>query len=163
MGMYLGDYAKNSTVCFCWDSFNKNGASVTRTSNGSIKIYRDDSVAESTAGITDVEDFDDLTGIHSCKINTAADSFYAAGHDYSVVLAGATIDGEDVNAVLAVFSVENRLSAGELFRKAAKVLVNKAVQNKLTGAINYYDNDGVTVILTHTPNDSQDSISRISS
>jgi len=41
-----------------------------------------------------------------------------------------------------------------------KILANKAVQNKVTGAIDYYDDDGQTVILTHTPTDDQSSITR---
>ncbi len=43
---------------------------------------------------------------------------------------------------------------------ADKILANKAVQSKSTGAIDYYDDDGQTVILTHTPTDSQSSITR---
>ncbi|TFG49042.1 MAG: hypothetical protein E4H40_03620 [Candidatus Brocadiia bacterium] len=34
---------------------------------------------------------------------------------------------------------------------AEKMLANKAVQDKLTGAIVYYDDDGVTPVLTHSP------------
>jgi hypothetical protein len=41
-----------------------------------------------------------------------------------------------------------------------KILANKAVQNKVTGAINYYDDDDQTVVLTHTPTDDQSSITR---
>ncbi|MGD2093792.1 MAG: hypothetical protein PVH77_02170 [Phycisphaerales bacterium] len=41
-----------------------------------------------------------------------------------------------------------------------KLLANKAVQNKSTGAIQYYDNDGQTVLLTHTPVDEASSITR---
>lgn len=41
-----------------------------------------------------------------------------------------------------------------------KILANKAVQNKSTGAIDYYDDDGQTVILTHTPTDDESSITR---
>jgi hypothetical protein len=41
-----------------------------------------------------------------------------------------------------------------------KILANKAVQNKVTGAIEYYDDDGQTVVLTHTPTDGQSSITR---
>lgn len=41
-----------------------------------------------------------------------------------------------------------------------KVLANKAVQDKLTGKIDYYDDDGQTVILTHTPTDEQATITR---
>jgi len=44
--------------------------------------------------------------------------------------------------------------------KAAKVLVNKAVQNKSSGAITYYDDDGQTVLLTHTPTDGKTAITR---
>jgi hypothetical protein len=43
---------------------------------------------------------------------------------------------------------------------ADKILGNKAVQNKSTGAIDYYDDDGQTVILTHTPTDGESSITR---
>jgi len=47
--------------------------------------------------------------------------------------------------------------------KATKLLVNKAVQNKSTGAIDYYDDDGETVILTHTPADGESEIERMQS
>ena len=41
-----------------------------------------------------------------------------------------------------------------------KILANKAVQNKVTGAIDYYDDDSQTVILTHTPTDDPSIITR---
>lgn len=44
-----------------------------------------------------------------------------------------------------------------------KILANKAVQNKITGAINYYDDDGQTIVLTHTPSDEQATITRLPS
>lgn len=159
MPAYLGDFEQDATVYFCWNTNNKNGASITRATNGTIKVYKDDA-SESTAGIVDTEDFDGLTGIHNCKVNLAADAFYAPGHDYSVVLTGAVIDGETVNAALASFSIENRFAAGDLFQKAAKVLVNKAVQDKITGRICYYDDDGQTLLLTHTPTENESSIAR---
>lgn len=159
MGPYLGDFKKDSTLYFCWDTNDKNGASITRATNGTIKAYKDDGPGESTAGITDTEDFDSLTGVHNCKI-VLTDAFYAACHDYSIVLVGAVIDGKTVNAVLATFSMENRFAGGLLFQKAAKLLINKAIQNKTTGAIEYYDDDVETVILTHTPSDSESTITR---
>jgi hypothetical protein len=158
--MYLGDYKEDDVVYFCWSTNDKDGASITRATDGSIKVYKDDGTAESTAGITDTEDFDSITGIHNCKIDLSADAFYATGHDYSVVLVGAVIDGEIVNAVLTTFSIENRFAGNVLFEKAAKMLINKAVQNKATGTINYYDDDGQTVILTHTPTDGESEITR---
>src|SRR4030065_229481 len=51
--------------------------------------------------------------------------------------------------------------SGEL--TADKVLVNKAVQNKSTGAIDYYDDDGQTILLTITPSEDESSITRIPS
>ena len=158
--MYLGDYKVDSILYFCWDTNDKNGASITRTTDGTIKVYKDDGTVESTAGITDSEDFDSLVGVHNCRIDLSADTFYAKGHDYSVVLAGATIDGKTVNAVLARFSIENRFAGSSLFQTSARMLVNKAIQNKVTGAISYYDDDGETVILTHTPSDAESTITR---
>ena len=157
---YLGDFKEDSVLYFMWDTNDKNGASITRATDGTIQVYKDDGTTETTAGITDTEDFDSLTGVHNCKIDTSADAFYATGHDYSVVLSGATIDGETVNAVLANFSIENRFSSSDLIQKAAKMLINKAIQNKTTGAIVYYDDDGSTVLLTHTPTDNANDITR---
>lgn len=41
-----------------------------------------------------------------------------------------------------------------------KILANKAIQNKTTGKIDYYDDDGSTIILTHTPTDAESTITR---
>jgi len=109
--MYLGDFEEDSTLYFCWGTNSKLGASITRATDGTIKVYKDNNTTESTTGITDTEDFDSVTGVHNCKI-VLTDDFYAAGHDYSVVLVGAVIDGETVNAVLATFSIENRYVYG---------------------------------------------------
>jgi hypothetical protein len=109
--MYLGDYAANSTIDFKWSSNNASGASVTRSTDGQVRVYKANGTAETTTGVTDTEDFDGLTGIHHCRITTT-DTFYASGNDYMVVLAGATIDGQTVNAMLAHFSLQNRYMRG---------------------------------------------------
>lgn len=51
-------------------------------------------------------------------------------------------------------------ASNAIFEKAAKILINKAVQNKSTGAIEYFDDDGETLILTHTPSDEESAITR---
>ena len=46
---------------------------------------------------------------------------------------------------------------------ADKLLANKAVQNKTTGQIKYYDDDKQTVLLTHVPTDAEATITRMPS
>lgn len=109
--MYLGDVKKGVTLRFYWNSFGTSGASITRATNGTVQHHEDGSTTQSTAGITDTEDFDVLTGVHLCAIDTSNAAF-SAGKDYAVVLNGAVIDGRTVNAVLAHFSIENRTNKG---------------------------------------------------
>jgi len=104
----LGDRKEDSLLYFLWNSNSKSGASITRATNGQVRVYKNDDLAQSTAGIVDTEDFDGLTGVHCCKIDLSADAFYEVKKDYTVVLQGAVIDDETVNAVLATFSIENR-------------------------------------------------------
>ncbi len=47
-----------------------------------------------------------------------------------------------------------------LYEKAAKLLVNKAVQTKSTGSVVYYDDDGVTPLVTVTPTEDSTTITR---
>ncbi len=62
---------------------------------------------------------------------------------------GDTLVGSDA----IVWSGSGRLTAD-------KLLANKAVQDKPTGQIKYYDDDEQTVLLTHTPTDAQATITR---
>lgn len=106
--MYLGDFMEDATVKFFWNSFDSDGASITRATNGTVSVYKNGDTTQTTTGVTDTEDFDSLTGIHLVAIDLSADAFYAAGAEYAVILSAATIDGQTVNAVLAHFSIENR-------------------------------------------------------
>jgi hypothetical protein len=46
---------------------------------------------------------------------------------------------------------------------ADKLLANKAIQNKTTGQIKYYDDDGQTVLITHVPSDAEATLTRMPS
>lgn len=110
---YIGDFPASSTIRFMWNTSGSNGASITRATDGSIRIYKNNSATQRTSsnGITDTEDFDSLTGVHHLQIDTSDNSdagFYAAGNDYFVVLTASTIDSQAVNAALFGFSIENR-------------------------------------------------------
>ena len=111
-GAYLGDFAEDATLHHIWNTNDSSGASITRATNGTISVYKDNGLTQSTAGITDTEDFDGLTGVHALTIDLSADAFYATGSNYSVVLSAATIDGQTVNAAIAHFSIENRFMRG---------------------------------------------------
>lgn len=102
----LGNRTEDSVIDFKWGTNAGDGSSITRATNGTISVYKNNSTTQTTAGVTDTEDFDTLTGVHHCRIDTSADAFYAVGSDYVVVLSGAVIDGKTVNAPLAHFTLE---------------------------------------------------------
>lgn len=112
--MYLGDILEDATIHCWWTSNGADGASITRATNGTISIYKNADNTQSTAGVTDTEDADSVTGCHRIVIDTSADAFYEAGKDYAIVLSAATIDGKTVNAVLGMFSIENRNTKADL-------------------------------------------------
>lgn len=109
MSIYLGDFPTSAVIDFKWTTNDADGESITRATNGTISVYKANSTTQTTTGVTDTEDFDSLTGVHHCRIDTSADgTFYAAGNNFQVVLSAATIDGETVNAVIAHFSIQHR-------------------------------------------------------
>lgn len=105
---YIGDFPQDQTIYHAWASNTNAGASVTRSTDGSLYVYKNDATGtEVQTGITDSEDFDSLTGVHMCKIVTT-NAFYAPACDYTVILKAATIDGQTVNTPIFSFSIENR-------------------------------------------------------
>jgi len=161
---YLGDFKVGQDIIVFFDTNDKSGAAVDpNITAANIKVYKDGDAGTEISVDADeyTESFDSLDGINKIALDVSDhDTFYTAGSDFSVVLSTATIDGETVRAMLATFSIENRLPGSSLFQKAAKSLINKAVQTKATGAIDYYDDDGETVLLTHTPTDAESTITR---
>ena len=152
MTIYLGDFAEDDTVHFHWNTFDSNdpSASVTRATDGTISVYKDGGTTQSTAGVTDTEDFDSLTGVHYCAIDTSSDAFYATGSEYSVVLSGASIDGGTVNAVIAQFSIERAGGVLALI-KAGNLSANvEQVDGQTASATGAVDFDDIAAILTDT-------------
>ncbi len=131
----LGDFPVGALVQFMWNTNGQDGASITRATNGTIRIWKNNSVTQrsSANGITDTEDFDAQTGIHYCSIDLSDNTdagFYAAGNEYFVAIVGAVIDTLTVNAVLAQFSIANRTP------RANVVQVNgSAINNLISGRV----------------------------
>lgn len=170
---YLGDFKAGQTVIVPWESSAASGASANPSANGTLVVYKDDNTTESTAGLTSSIAFDGVAGVHVEKIDLSADgTFYAAGHDFTVVRKTMTIDGVTVSAVVGVFSIENRnnkvdvtklngdATAAGKFAKAAKAALSGTVvsgtnstthmttdvsiTSDLNGAIIYWTSGGLT-------------------
>jgi len=132
--IYLGDFAEDAVVAFCWNSNDADGASITRATNGTIKVRRLDDGTDCTGtSVTDTEDTPD-TGIHECKIDTSDNANYTPGDDYVIWLDGAVIDGQTVNAALAQFSIENRFREVDAVKVGGSAVAAGAIPNAAAGA-----------------------------
>ncbi len=104
----IGDINPSDIVYAIFNTHQATMAPFTLAGTPSLSCYKDDSVTQSTAGLTLTVDFDSLTGMNMVKIDTSADgTFYAAGHDYTVVVAAGT-----VNSISAIGYVVARFSIG---------------------------------------------------
>lgn len=109
---YLGDIGEDATISFTWNTSGANGQSITRATDGTVKVLRVIDAQDATGtAVTDTEDTPD-TGVHTCIIDTSDNATFLAGYDYTVWVDGAVIDGQTVNATIATFSIENRIAAG---------------------------------------------------
>lgn len=109
----LGNHAAGSVLDFIWNTWAYlSGLSVTRTTNGIIRVYKGNDVTQladgdANDGITDTEDFDAVTGMHHCRIDTSINpTFYAAGNDFNVCIVGGIWDGSTHNNCIARFRLE---------------------------------------------------------
>ena len=83
-----------------------------------------------------------------------ADSIFAPGTVFVVVLVRDNVENSILVARREIQVIWPK------FQEAAKLLINKAVQDKSTGAIDYYDDDGSVIFMTHTPTDAEATITR---
>lgn len=106
--MYKGDYLEDSVVYHMWDTYDGKGGSILPTTSGYIYVYKDNGTSPAPSGVSDIRNFNSIIGVHNLRVDTGSHSFYTAGNDYMVVLSGAVIDGNTVNAALCSFSIQNR-------------------------------------------------------
>ncbi|MCP4929475.1 MAG: hypothetical protein GY918_10530, partial [Gammaproteobacteria bacterium] len=110
---YLGDFKEDSTV-YVWYSTNAADGSRIGFSGAletaDFEVIKDGNATGSVVGVTLDEDFDSRTGIHKVTIDLSADAFYASGSDYALLLyPDETVDSQSVAAVIASWSIENRV------------------------------------------------------
>ncbi len=106
----VGDFNEDGEVHFFYNTIDRSGAAVAPSVNGTIAVYKEDGPDEVTpaTGVTITRAFDGIVGLHEVKIDLSANSFYEKEKNYSVVLAGETIDTKVTNAKVGSFSIENR-------------------------------------------------------
>lgn len=133
---FVGDFIAGSTVKVMWNTNAGDGSSITRATDGTLKIFKGTNIAERTslAGVTQSEDFDGATGVHAVSIdltdNTDA-GFYAAGNDYFLVYTGMTIDGKTVNNAIAQFSIENRTQYADVKKWRGTAVADPTTEGKV--------------------------------
>lgn len=115
----LGNIAEDAPAQFLWGTFGCCGGSITRETNGTVKVNRvsDDTDVTGTS-VTDAEDTPDV-GVHSCIVATSDNADYIIDEDYVVWVDGMVVDGQTLNAVIARFSIENRFDEVALNPPAA--------------------------------------------
>lgn len=92
--MTLGDFVPGSVLDFKFTTVRpSSGAPFTLAGTPALSVYKDNSTTQSTTGITLTADFDAVTGLNHCRIDTSADgAFYSAGSHFDVVITTGTVD-----------------------------------------------------------------------
>jgi hypothetical protein len=81
-----------------------------------VSVYKDSSLTQTTTGVTLSVDFDGLTGLQHVAVDTSADgSFFAAGHDFQIVVTTGTVGGVSVaGATVGAFSLGRALTVAQI-------------------------------------------------
>ena len=147
---WLGRFSNTQTLRFLWNTSQASGASVTRSTDGSIRVYKNDGAGQrsTSAGITDTEDFDGITGVHLCEVDLSDNTdpnFYSLGQ-FQVELVTSVIGGASVNVPIAHFEITHATGGGEIGSPANPPAGNlpadqpqvfMIVEDRLTGEILY--------------------------
>jgi hypothetical protein len=152
-GVFLRKYGVETKINF--DLYETDGSDLKTGAvhaTGDTKIMRDEGVEANT-----VNGFVDEGQAYS--ITLTATEMEAARVKVYVVDQSAPKVWLDTTLVIETYGNAGAQHPVDIER-AVKVLTNKAVQTKNTGVIKYYDDDGQTVILTHTPDDAESAITR---
>lgn len=104
----LGDFDLSTVIYGKFTTFRPStGAAYTLAGTPALSVYKDNSVTQSTTGVTLTADFDSVTGLNHFAIDTSADgTFYSAGSFFDVVITTGTVDSVSVvGAVVASFTI----------------------------------------------------------
>lgn len=106
--MSLGDFDTSAIVYGKFTTYRPStGAAYTLAGTPALSVYKDNSVTQSTTGVTLTADFDSVTGLNHFAIDTSADgTFYATGSFFDIVITTGTVDSISVvGAVVGSFTL----------------------------------------------------------
>lgn len=106
--MHLGDFDASAVIYGKFTTYRPStGASFTLGGTPALSVYKDNSVTQSTTGVTLTADFDSVTGLNHFAIDTSADgTFYAAGSFFDIVITTGTVDSVSVTgSVVGTFTI----------------------------------------------------------
>jgi hypothetical protein len=104
----LGDFDASAVIYGKFTTFRPStGAAFTLAGTPALSVYKDNSVTQSTTGVTLTADFDSVTGLNHFAIDTSADgTFYSAGSFFDIVITTGTVDSVSVvGSVVASFTI----------------------------------------------------------
>lgn len=92
--MSLGDFDTSTVIYGKFTTYRPStGAPFTLAGTPAISVYKDNSVTQSTSGVTLTVDFDSVTGLNHYAIDTSSDgTFYSAGSFFDLVITTGTVD-----------------------------------------------------------------------
>lgn len=105
---HLGDFDLSTVIYGKFTTFRPStGAAYTLAGTPALSVYKDNSVTQSTTGVTLTADFDSVTGLNHFAIDTSADgTFYSSGSFFDIVITTGTVDSVSVvGSVVASFTL----------------------------------------------------------
>lgn len=110
--MLTGDYAPGTILYGKFSGWRPSTGSTYGITSAVVRVYKDNSTTESSAGVSLTTNFDGLAGLHHFAIDTSADgTFYSSGSNFDVVLTSGTVDGVDASGTVVGSFTLNKTAA----------------------------------------------------
>lgn len=110
----FGDFAPGAVLYGKFTVTNQTFSPVTFSGTPALQVYKDNSLTQSTSGITLTVDFDSVTGFQHFSIDTSSDgTFYSAGSFFTIMVSAGTAGNLGttlVGTVVSAFTL-NKVSA----------------------------------------------------
>lgn len=92
----MSNYAPGAILDFKFSTF-LDAVPTTLAGSPVVSVYKNNSVTQTTTGVTLSVDFDGITGCHNVRVDTSADgTFYAAGSSFQLIVTTGTIGAESL-------------------------------------------------------------------